>query len=123
MAYSQIVSFDVLRSLAFGSISGTYAALGSVFAFPMRMICISNNTKGDMFFSFTNGSTPSSSGSADNLFVPAGGFKLLDLTSNAVSQPQSVWCINKGTQVWVRQSTAPTSGTVYLEAIYGQGET
>lgn len=108
---SQIVSVDALRTLAFGSISGTYAALGIPFAHPMRMICIVNNTNGDLTFSFDTVN--------DNLFVPAGGFKLFDLTTNK-NDPDTTFVFRIFTQVYVKGS--PSSGSVYLEAIYGQGE-
>jgi hypothetical protein len=125
MAFSLPVRVDVLRSLAFGSISGTYALLVtsasvSAFAHRTRMVKITNNTNGDMFFAFTSGSTPASDGSADNIFVPAGGFTLFDFTSNSESGTPFVFQI--GTTVWVRQSTAPTSGSVYLECVFGKGE-
>ncbi len=128
MSYSQICTFDILRSLGFASISATYAKLQSgsqptTFAYNMRLICISNNTNGDMFVAFTSGYTPASDGTADQLFIPAGGFKLFDLTSNKVSQQLGAFFFNQGTQVWVRQSTAPTSGSIYLECLYGIGET
>jgi hypothetical protein len=123
MSYSQLVGVDVLRTLGFASISGTYAALGTAFAQDMRLICLTNNTKGDIFVAVTPGYTPASDGTADNIFIAAGGFKLFDLTSNSVNQPPSVWVFNKGTQFLVRQSSAPVSGSVYLECLYGIGET
>ena len=44
-----IAQFDDLRSLAFGSISGTYASVGSATTVQARGIRLINNTQGDMF--------------------------------------------------------------------------
>lgn len=108
---SQTVSFETLRSIAFGSISGTYAAVGTAFTHPIRLVCITNNTDGDMLFS-TDGST-------DMLFVAAGSFKLFDLNTNKKTSDQE-WTLRAGTQFYVKQSTAATQKSVYIEALYGQ---
>lgn len=107
---TQTVNFEALRSVAHGSISGSYAAVGPAFVYPIRLICISNNTDGDMLFS-TDGAT-------DVLFVAAGSFKLFDLTTNRLNQQQS-WVLPAGTQFYVKQSTAPSKNSVYIETLYG----
>lgn len=106
------VYFDTLRSLAFGSISGTYAAVGSALTVNPRIMCITNKTQGDMIFSVD------STNADGNLFVPAGTFKLFDLTANLVPGKDDNFVIAEGTQFYVKQVTAPTSGAVYLEFIY-----
>jgi len=103
-----VVVIDTIRSLAYTGISGTYATVGSVFSFPVKLICFTNNTDGDMFFS--------SNGTANQLFVAAGSFKLFDFTTNRNSL-QPVWALPKGTQIYVKQSTAPTKGAVYVECL------
>jgi hypothetical protein len=108
MSNSQTVNLDVLRSLAFGSISGTYAAVGTPLTFPARLICFTNNTDGDMFFS--------NDGVNNNLFVAASSFKLFDLETNRILQ-QQFWVFPIGTQFYVKQSTAPTKGAVYIEVL------
>ena len=45
---------DTLRSLGFAGISGAYATVGAPFDFQVRLICITNNTAGDMFFTDDN---------------------------------------------------------------------
>jgi hypothetical protein len=107
---SQRAQLEPLRSLAFGSISGSYAAVGTPFANPCRLICFSNNTEGDMFFS--------RDGSTDELFVAAGSFKLFDIASNQKNTNQSDLVFEQGTQWYVKQSTAPVSGAVYIEVLY-----
>ena len=108
---SQTVRVDQLRTLPFGGISASYAPLGGAFAHPMRLVCISNNTDADLTLGFD--------GVTDNIFVAKGGFKLFDLTTNRDDNVQT-FTFAVGTQFYVKGS--PTSGSVYLEAIYGQGE-
>jgi hypothetical protein len=107
----QSVSIDVIRSLAFSGISGTYAPLGSSFAHRVRLICITNNTDGDMFFS--------DDGVNNKLFVAASSFKLFDCTTNTLNT-QKEWLFPIGTQFYVVQSTVATKGAVYLECLWGQ---
>jgi hypothetical protein len=121
MVFALSVRVDTLRVLAFDApISATYAKVGSAFTHKTRMVKITNNTNGDMLFAFTSGSTPASDGTADNCIVPAGGFTLYDFTSN--SGASSPFVFQVGTQLWVRQSTAATAGSVYIECVFGRGE-
>lgn len=101
---------EALRSLAFGSISGSYAAVGTPTSNPVRLVCITNNTEGDMFFSLD--------GTTDQLFVAAGSFKLFDITTNHRPVNQDDFVFEQGTQFYVKQSTAPVSGSVYIEVMY-----
>lgn len=110
---SKKVYFDNLRSLASGSISASYAAVGTPLSVEARIICITNNTAGDMIFSVD------SSNSAGNLFLHSGSFKLFDLTANLVPGKDDNFVIAQGTQFYVKQVTSPTSGSVYIEVIYG----
>lgn len=103
------VNFDTLRSLAFGSISGSYAAVGSQLGFPVRLICFTNNTDGDMFVSVD--------GSTNCLFIAAGSFKLFDIGTNRIL-PAPMWSIASGTQFYIKQSTAPSKGAFYIECLY-----
>ena len=106
------VYFDTLRSLAFGSISGTYAALGTPFTQEARIICFTNKTQGDMILS------TDSTNASGQIFLPAGAFKLYDLTANLVPGKDDNFVIAKGTQFYVKQVTAPVSGSVYIEDVY-----
>lgn len=108
---SEIVRVDALRTVGFASISGTYTALGAPFAHPMRMVCIVNNTDADLFFGFD--------GVLTNLIVPKNGFKLFDLSTNR-EENNTFFAFAVGTQFYVKGS--PSMGSVYLEAVFGQGE-
>src|ERR1700722_7336843 len=106
---------DTLRTLAFGSIEATFVAVGPPQAFQSRIICFTNTTDVDVVFSMD--------GTTDQVIVPAGGFKLLDITTNHRPVNQDDFCFSNGTQWYVRYlsaPTSPTSGDVYIEIIYEQ---
>lgn len=108
-----VARFDALRSLAFGGISGTYAALGTPLTQNWREFRIVNATNGDIFIS-ANGTT-------DNFFLPSNSFVLWDLSTNSPPIAETdTFTLAIGTQFYVKQSTAPTSGSVYLEGIYAR---
>jgi hypothetical protein len=111
MSNTQLVQIDTLRTLGFASISGTYAAFGTSFTNPIRLICFTNNTDGDMFFS--------DDGVNNKFFLAASSFKLFDITTNKQLKDQ-LWCFAIGTQFYVKQSTAPSKGAVYIECLWGQ---
>lgn len=106
------VYFDTLRSLASGSISASYAAVGSALTVNPRIMCITNKTQGDMIFSTDD------TNSSGQLIVPAGSFKLFDLTANLVPGKDDNFVIAEGTQFYVKQIAAPVSGAVYIEFVY-----
>ena len=107
------VNFDTLRSIAFGGISGTYAAIGTALTVLPRIVCITNATNAGMIISDDN------TNATGKLYIPAGGFKLFDLTANMDSNKDDSLVMEIGTIMYVKQVTAPTSGGVYLEYIYG----
>jgi hypothetical protein len=103
---------DVLRTLAFGSITGSFVAVGTPFSFQARIICFTNTTNHDVIFSMD--------GTTDQLIVPAGSFKLFDVTTNHRPVNQDDFCFANGTQWYVRYTAAPGSGAVYIEVVYAQ---
>jgi len=107
----QVVRVDILRTLAFGSISGTYAPVGSSFTHNMRLIRFQNTTDVGITVSFDS--------VTDNLYLPSGTFLLFDVTTNRLEN-LTTFCFANGTQVYVKGS--PTSGAFYVECLYGQGD-
>jgi hypothetical protein len=103
---------DTLRFLDHGSITSSYTGLGTPFFYPVRIICITNTTNADMLFSMD--------GLTDQLIVPAGSFKLFDITTNHRPVNQDDFCFAIGTQWYVKYASAPSSGAVYIEVIYAQ---
>jgi len=104
--------FEPLRSLASGGISASYAAVGTPLEHQVRAFCITNNTQGDMIFSLDNGVA------AGQMFVAKGSYKLYDVQANMNTQFDDKYVLAVGTQFYVKQSTAPTSGDVYVECLY-----
>ncbi len=109
---SQTAVIDTYRTIAFGAISGTFAAVGTPSTHLVRVFCITNNTNGDLIFS--------TDGINNQLFVAQSSFKLFDLSTN--KEINAPFFLPAGTQFYVKQSTAATSGAVYIETIYGRGE-
>jgi len=105
---TSVVTIDQLRTLAHGSISGSYAKVGSSFANEIRLINFVNNTDGDMLWSID--------GVNDYLFTAAGSFQLYDLCTNRTGLFNQ-WVFPIGTQFWVKQSTAPSKNSVYIQCL------
>ena len=109
-----LVRFEELRSLSFTSISGTYAGVGASFQNPVRLIKVHNTTDGNLIISYD--------GIKDHDFVVAGGAYVYDYASNKNVVPgqldQPV-----GDRVYVKEeSTAVTSGTVYVIVQYADSK-
>ncbi len=104
-------SFEPLKTLAAAGISGSYAAVGSPTTHYIRAFCITNNTQGDMIFSLDNTVT------AGQMFVAKGSYKLYDVQANMNAQFDDKYVLPIGTQFYVKQSTAPTSGDVWVECL------
>lgn len=96
-----------LATLAHGSVSGTYAALGNPFTFPVRIMSILNTTDVVLTFSLD--------GVNDHFVVLNGTEFHLNVTANR-NMPQG-FSLAQNTQIWVKGS--PSSGNVYLSAFYG----
>ncbi len=101
---------EAVRSLAFGSISGTYMGVGTPLSNPSRLILFQNFTDEAVMVSFD--------GITDHMPVAANGFVLLDITANkTVSQG---FYIAEGTRFYIKQeSSAPSSGNFYISTFYG----
>jgi len=110
---SQIVRFDTYRTLGFAAITNAFQTLGSAFGHTARIMCLTNNTDGDMIFSID--------GVNNQLFIPRSTFKLFDLVTNKECLDQT-YVLPKNTQFYVKYLSVPTSGAVYLEVVYGQGD-
>jgi hypothetical protein len=110
-----VVRLDTLRTVGFASITTGYAVIGTAIQHNWRLMHITNSSNGDIFIS--------ADGINDNVFVPASSFVLYDISTNsATNQGPTDLVFAKFTQFYIRYSTAPTSGSVYLTGIYAQGE-
>jgi hypothetical protein len=99
---------EPLRTLAFGSISGTYAGMGAPFSNPVRIFWLQNQTDALLTFSFD--------GVTDHFVLPSQAFVLLDVTTNS-SLPAGALYFAQGQRLYVKGS--PGSGSVYLTVFYG----
>ena len=109
--FTEIATIDNLRSLGNASIGASFTAVGSRTPHPTRLICFTNNTDGDMFFS--------DDGVNNKLFVAKGSFKLFDITTNRDNNSVQ-FSFLANTQFYVAYATMPSTGSVYIEVIYGQ---
>jgi hypothetical protein len=99
---------EVLRTLAFGSISGTYAGIGTPFLYPSKITYIVNTTDVLLTFSF-DGVNP-------HFVIPSQSYILIDISSN-MSLTGGALNIASGQRIYVEG--APTLGSVYLSTFYG----
>lgn len=111
MAFGTRAAFDDLRELAFGSISGTYAAIGTALTDHARIVKITNGTNAPMYIS--------TDGVNNEDKIPPNGFVLYDFSTNRIRDDGLF--IPIGTIFYVKQDTAPTTGSVWVTVIYGEG--
>ncbi len=104
------VKFETLRSLAGASISGTYAAVGVPTVYSSRMIVIVNKTDGDVIIS--------TDGTNNMMYIPTGLSRIYDFGANRCMEDDSFY-IAAHTQFYAKQGTTTSSGTLYIECIYG----
>src|SRR6188508_3260382 len=108
MAFFVDMHADVVRTLAFGGISGTYANVGGVFTRPIRIMIVQNYTDALCTFSFDGGN--------DHFVLSAGSQLVLDITSNEFQGNGLVEGVNTQMQV----KGGPTTGSVYISAFYAK---
>jgi hypothetical protein len=107
---SMRLRYENLRSLAFGSISGSYTGVGLPFTNAVRMIKVANTTDANILISFN--------GIDDMDILPAQTAQIYDIGSNKSDQAGNLEQ-SAGERVYIKQeSSAPTSGTVYVAVMY-----
>lgn len=109
---SAIATFDQIRTVAFGSITSGYVALGTPLGHMTRLIILTNNTDKDVSVSID--------GVNDFLYLVAGTFKLLDVSTNR--ETACNWYLPIGMQFYVKYVSAPSKGNFFIECMYGIGE-
>jgi len=108
MALGIELRVEALRTIAFGGISGTYAAIGTPFANPGRLLYIVNTTDVLLTFSYD--------GVIDHFVLPSNVSTIIDVCTNQ-SSTQGFY-ISTGTQLYVKG--APTTGSVYVTYYYAR---
>lgn len=100
---------EPVRTLAFGSVSGTYTGVGTVLANPCRIMFVQNLTDATLMFSLD--------GVNDHFPLPANGFLVLDIASNQ-SLGQGFF-MSTGQRLYVKTVGTPSTGSVYFTSFYG----
>jgi hypothetical protein len=95
-------------SAAFIADSGGLARIGGPLEYPCRLLYIVNNT--DVLLTF------SVDGVNAHWVIFAGGFLLLDVTSNR-TETGGAFALAEGTSIYVEGE--PTTGDVYVSSFYG----
>jgi len=106
------VAFEDIRSVAFGSITNTFALVGTTFTQPVRQLKIVNNTNAVMLINYDGGS-------ATKDVAPASSIYIYDYSSNKEANGE-VFEQAIGEGVYVKYASAPTSGTFYVVTIYAR---
>jgi len=112
MAYPKEITFDALRTLAFGGITGVYAAVGAALTTPARIVKIQNTTNRTIEISID--------GTTTHDILPSNAFALYDLTANK-TRDEGIY-IREGRIFYARRVAAeanPTSGSVYITVLVG----
>jgi hypothetical protein len=95
------------------AVLGTYTKIGAPLLHACRILYMQNLTDGTVIVSLDGGVTP-------HFALPAGGFILLDITSDK-TEAQNFF-LAKNTQVAAKGAAGAVTGTVYLSIFYGLGD-
>lgn len=107
---SESMNFETLRQLAFGSVSGTYALVGTPANPAVRALIVNNYTNALLIFSLN--------GTVDHFALDAGASLTLDICAN---KTQKGFYMAAGKSIYVRSDgVAPTSGSVFFSTMYGE---
>lgn len=108
MSTKNRASFETLKSAAHTAIGASYATLGTALSAPAVVLTFKNQTNGDVLVS--------TDGTNDKLIFPANSFGVYDIRTNSPVNTDLMFA--EGTQFYVKDgSSAPASGTFYLEAV------
>ena len=103
---------EPVRTLGFAAISGSYAAIGTPFNYPIHYFMIQNLSDAAAMISWN--------GTDDHFPLEVNGYIIMDVSSNRTSTGGS-FMISQGTQFYAKALTAslPTTGNIYLSVFYG----
>lgn len=105
------MAWEPQRTLGYASITSSYVAVGTGNLNPERLYILQNQTDANLVFSFDGGVT-------DHLTLIAGSAFTGDITANKTIEEGAF--LSKGIVTYVKaESSLPSSGVVYLSALYG----
>jgi len=112
MAYGTKATFDAVREIAFGAISGTFSEIGTALTDHARLVRFVNTTNVEVYISLD--------GITDQIRMAASSFFILDFASNKIRDDGLF--VPVGTIFSTRQASgAPGSGAVWIEVVSGAG--
>ena len=105
------VRYAPMLSIAAGSITGSYATLGTVTE-SGRIVAFINDTDAGVLLSFN--------ASSDNIYLAAGSSQIWDFQGNA-TDGQNNFALSINTVISIKYpSGAPSTGSVYVEIVYAK---
>lgn len=110
MSYTRAATFDVVKSIAAGSVVAGYTMIGSEFYYKSRVLLIQNLTDATVMFS--------DDGTNDKFPLAAGTSFVLDIATNDANEDP--WFFPAKKKLYVKRVGTPTTGSVYVTSIYGK---
>lgn len=108
MTYGKKVVFNDIREMAFGSVTGSYQRIGTVFGHAVQVVILNSTLDVDVYISFD--------GTNNQFRVASNSFKLLDISANSTFN--GYLFIAKGDGVFIKNAgSAPTEGNFWVEAV------
>lgn len=103
------MKYEAMRVYAFGSITGSYTAVGAATSPAVHVYEVINTTDKLLRFSWT--------GTTDHFAVPANCHKIVDINANKSSNHLF---LGVGETLYVKhEGSAPTTGNVYFITMFG----
>lgn len=103
------VQFETLRTVAFGSITNSFVAVGDPLANPAVMVKCVNTTDVEL--------QVSDDGTNAKISLPSGAASLYDFNANRLANA-NIYAVAAGTQFYVKYLSAPSRGNFSIEAIH-----
>lgn len=113
MAYNDSIraAWAPLRSLGFAATGATYVGVGTALNTPVRIVHILNTTDALMSFSWD--------GLVDHFVLPAGGYMVIDLTTNQGNNGGGFF-LPGSKRLYVKRIGVPGSGSIYFSLVYSE---
>ena len=100
-----------LRSLGFASIAAGYTGVGTSLNTPVRIVHVLNATDASLMFSWD--------GVSDHFVLPAGGYMVIDLTTNQGNNGGGFF-LPGSKRLYTKRIGVPGSGSVYFSLVYSE---
>lgn len=112
MAYGTKVAYEAVREVAAAAVGAAYGAIGTATTDHTRICRIVSTLDADVYISID--------GTVDHIRVASGSFVLYDYSTNKI-QDDGLF-LASGTTFYVKRvSAAATTGSLWIEILYGRG--